>query len=178
MVFARWRQRAHMGGHIGATWQIRLNLWFLWSTWVHNPNGKSIGSAVSAQLTAESPHTLQRATLSSKIAPSWGGIWTPSDSWFLEPDRAYSANGISIGSAVFAQVTAERPYTLQWVPPSPFHGGAGPPSNPWFLGPTYQTASPLVQLFLHRWLQSVLSLYFTMGCPFPPLKIAPSHGGI
>ena len=24
-------------------------------------------------------------------------------------------NGISIGSAVFAQLTAERPYTLQWA---------------------------------------------------------------
>jgi len=25
IVFARWRQCAHMGGHIGATWRIRLN---------------------------------------------------------------------------------------------------------------------------------------------------------
>ena len=25
IVFARWRQWAHMGGHIGATWWIRLN---------------------------------------------------------------------------------------------------------------------------------------------------------
>jgi len=28
VVFARWRQCLHMGGHIGATWRIRLNLCF------------------------------------------------------------------------------------------------------------------------------------------------------
>jgi len=49
IVFARWRQCAH----IGAVWQIPLNLCFLRPTRVHNPKGKSIGSAVSAQLTAE-----------------------------------------------------------------------------------------------------------------------------
>jgi len=36
-------------GHIGATWWIRLNLCFLSPTWVHNPNGKSIGSTIFAQ---------------------------------------------------------------------------------------------------------------------------------
>jgi len=29
-------------------------------------------------------------------------------------------NGITIGSAAFAQVTAECPYTLQWEAPFPF----------------------------------------------------------
>ena len=58
--------------HIGATWQIRLNLCFLRPTPVHNPNGKSIGSAVLAQLTAESLY-LQWVLLSSKIAPTHGG---------------------------------------------------------------------------------------------------------
>ena len=36
--------------------------------------------AVSAQLTAETPYTLQWSTLSAKIALSHGGIWTPSNS--------------------------------------------------------------------------------------------------
>jgi len=40
---------------------------------IHNPNGKSIGSAVSAQLAAESPYILQWVTLSPKIAPTHGG---------------------------------------------------------------------------------------------------------
>jgi len=48
IVFAWWRQCAHMGGHIGATWRIRLNLCFLRPTRLHNPDGKSIGLAVSA----------------------------------------------------------------------------------------------------------------------------------
>jgi len=59
IVFARWRQCELMKGHIGATWRIRSNLSFLQHTRVHSPNGKSIGSAVSTQLTAESPYTLQ-----------------------------------------------------------------------------------------------------------------------
>jgi len=54
VVFARWRQCAHRGGHIGTTWRIRLNLCFFQHTRVHSPNCKSIGSAVSAQFTAES----------------------------------------------------------------------------------------------------------------------------
>ena len=65
-------------------------------------------------------------------------------------------NCISIGSAVFAQMTAECPYTLQWDAPFPlklaaFHGdldlhltrgSVGPP------GSSFQTASRSVQPFL------------------------------
>jgi len=36
------------------------------------------------------------------------GIWTPCKTWLLGPIRAHRPNGISIGSAVFAQMTAER----------------------------------------------------------------------
>ena len=59
--------------------RIRLNLCILRPTGVHNPNGKSIASAVLAQLTAESrpTYTLQWPPLSTRIAPSHGGIWTP-----------------------------------------------------------------------------------------------------
>ena len=39
-------------------------------------NGKSVGSVIFAQLTAESPYTLQLAPLSPKVAHSHGGIWT------------------------------------------------------------------------------------------------------
>ena len=59
----------------------------------------------------------------------------PSNSWFLGPIQAHNPNGISIGLAVFAQMTAECPYTLQWdalpplkIAPSSF--------NTWFPGPT------------------------------------------
>jgi len=43
-----------------------------------------------------------------KIAPShWG-----SNTWFLGPTRGFIQNGISIGSAVFAQFTVECPFTV------------------------------------------------------------------
>ena len=59
-----------------------------------------------------------------------------------EPSSAHNPNGISISAAVFAQITAECSYTLQWDAPSsspqncPSHGRSGPPSNTWFPGPT------------------------------------------
>jgi len=44
--------------------------------------------------------------------------------------QAHKPNGILIGSAIFAQTTAQSSYTLQWDAPSspencPFHGGSG-----------------------------------------------------
>ena len=53
--------------------------------------------------------------------------------------RAHRPNGISISSAIFALMTAECPYTLQWdaLPPlkiAPSYGGSGPPIQyilPW-----------------------------------------------
>jgi len=80
-----------------------------------------------------------------------------SNTWFLRPIQAYNPNGISIGLAVFAQMTAETSCTLQWDAPStlpqncPFPWGSGlDPSNTWFPGPTWystQTASRSVQPF-------------------------------
>jgi len=82
--------------------------------------------------------------------------------------------------AIFAQIMAESPYTLQWAPLSSkialshgdlnlTHDSFGPSEY------TAQTASRSVQPFLHRWPQSVPILY--NGTPLPP-KSAPSHGGI
>jgi len=134
IVLARWRQCAHMGGHIGVTWPIQLNLCFLRLTRVHNPNGKLIGSAVIAQFTPEGPNG---RPFPRKLPILVGDLDPQSNSWFLEPDRAHNPNGITIGSAVFLHVTADCPYTLQWVPlsPNPSHGGSGPPSNTQFLRP-------------------------------------------
>ena len=64
-------------GRIGATWRIRLNLRIIWPTRVHNRNGKWIGPAVFAQLTAQSAYTLQWAPLSTRIAPSHGRSGPP-----------------------------------------------------------------------------------------------------
>jgi len=68
---------------------------------------------------------------------------------------SHTPNGISIGSAVYAQLTPESPYTSQWATPfqnCPFARGLLTPSNIQFLGPaecTPQTTSRSVQPFLH-----------------------------
>jgi len=112
-------------GHIDATWRIRLNLCFLRPTRCHNASAKSIGSAVFAQLTTESPYTLQYVPLAPKIAP--------------------------------------------------FHGDLDPHLTHNFLGPSEsitQTASRSVQPFLHRWPHSVPIL--CNGMPlFPQNLISP-----
>jgi len=64
---------ASKGGHIGATWRIRLNLSFLRPTRVHITNGKPIGSAIFAQLTAECRRACQGTSFPLVIAPLRGG---------------------------------------------------------------------------------------------------------
>jgi len=118
------------------------NTCFLDLTQADNPYGILIGSAVFAQFTAERPYTLQRAALSPlKSTPSHYGIWTPSNTWFIGPIRAHNPNGISIGSAVFAQLTTEFPYTSQWAAPMPsklpLPMGIWTPSDRRFLEPTW-----------------------------------------
>jgi len=55
---------------------------------------------------------------------------------------SHNTNGISIGSAIFAQMTAECPYNFTMghpFPPSKLPlpiGWSGPQFNTWFLGPT------------------------------------------
>jgi len=130
---ARWRQCAH----IGATWRIRLNLCFLRSTWVHDPNSKSIGLHSSRQ---KSLYFRMGAPV-PKIAPSHWGSETLSNTWFFRPIRAHNANGISIGSAVFAQMIAAKcvPILYNGTPLSPqncpSHGGVDPHLIQRFLGP-------------------------------------------
>jgi len=53
------------------------------------------------------------------VATSLSTCGVQSNTWFLGPIRAHNPNGISIGSAVFAQLTTECPYSLQWDSPIP-----------------------------------------------------------
>jgi len=75
-VGSHWRHVANTTEivHSGATLRIPLNFCFFRPTRVRNLNGKLIGSAVSVQLMAESPYTLQWATLCPKITPSHGDM--------------------------------------------------------------------------------------------------------
>jgi len=106
------------------------NTWFPSLTRLNVPNSISIGSAVFAELTAERPY--MGHPFPSKLAPFYGEIWTASNTWFLGPIRALNTNGISIGSAVFAQLTAVSLYFTMGRPfPSklPLPVGICTPSN-------------------------------------------------
>ena len=94
----------------------------------------AISSAVSAQLMGKSPILYNGSPTSS------GGSGPPSNTWFLGPIQTQNPNGIWIDSAVFAQITAECPCTLQWAAPShlkiaPFHRGVDPRLIRGSLGP-------------------------------------------
>jgi len=97
-----------------------------------------------AHLTTECPEVLQwAASFPLIIAPSHGGFRPRliHGTWFLGPIWAYHPNGISVTSDVFAHLTAECFFAVQWAAPSPLkiapsQGGSGPPSNSWFLEPT------------------------------------------
>ena len=105
------------------------NTCFLGPTRVHNPDDISIGSAVFlAKLTAESHYTLQRAAPYPLIIAHLNPHLIRAS---LGYTRIFNENGISIGLAVFAQLTAVCLYTLQGAAPSSLkiarsHGGSGP----------------------------------------------------
>ena len=76
------------------------------------------------------------------MATSFSTAGPPSNTQFLRPIRfrAYNPNGFSIGSAAFAQMTAECPILYNGTPLSTSKltllvKGSGPPSNTWFPGP-------------------------------------------
>jgi len=96
-----------------------------------------------------------------------------SNTRFHRPTRILNPNGISIDSAVFAQLMAKCPYAYNELPfplkIAASHGGIWTPYNMHdFLGPsepTTQMTSLLFYSFLHRRPQSVPILYFS------PLKL-------
>jgi len=73
--------------------------------------------ALVEQLTAESPYTLRWQLVSQKklLLP----MRDLDPHLIYDSIRTHNPNGTSISSAVFAQMTVECPYTLQWDAPSP-----------------------------------------------------------
>ena len=139
--------------------------------------------ALVAQLTAVSTGMYGNVLAPNNCLFAWG-IWAPSNTCSPGPTRLHNPNGVTMGSAVFAQITAECRYTLQRAAHYPLklsipmcdldlhltYDSLGPSK------PTTQSASRSVQSFLHIWPQSVPILYH--GTPLSPIKIAPSHGGL
>ena len=190
VVFARWHQCALPCGHIGATWQIWLNLCFIRLTRVNNPNNKSISSAIFAQLTAECRWVDWRHLANTIEIEHTGTIWSVRlNLRFLRPTRVHNSNSKSIASAVWAQLMAKSPNTLQWATLSPTIGPSHGDLDPWFiihdsLGYSevkIQTASQSVLPFLHSWPQSVpMDAPFPQNYPFPWGDLDPhlKHGSL
>jgi len=107
-----------------------------------------------AQLTAECSRACPGMSFSLIISPSHGASGPRLTHYSLGPSKQKIQNSIWISLAIFAQFTAECPYTLQWVAPSPSKlplpmGDVDPDLIRGCLGPsksTSQTASRLVQL--------------------------------
>ena len=145
----------------------RCNTCFLGPIRCHNPNSISIGSAMFAQLTVECHRACPGMSFPLKIADSHAAIWTQSYTWFLEPISAHNPNSISIGSAVFAQLTAERPHTPQCVhlaARSPLKialpmDRSRPPSNTSYPGPIRAQNPNRI------WISSAIFSQLTAECP-------------
>jgi len=81
---------------------------------------------------------------------------TPSKTCFLGPTRVHIPNVISIGSAIFTQLTARSAYTWQWattfpLKTAPSHGDLDPI---WYMVPwVYRSAQP-------RWHLNRFSLFY------------------
>jgi len=95
----------------------------------------------------------------SKLRPKIGchsNVPQPHLTRFPGPIRAHNPNGILISSAVFAQMTAECIYTLQWdvLPPSklPFPWGIWTPSNTRLLWPP-ESSTQMASRSVHPFLQ-------------------------
>jgi len=88
---------------------------------------------------AENAYNLQWVLLTTRTAPSSGGYGLPSNTF---------------GSAVFAQMTTECPYTLQRfacfpLKTAPSHVGIWTSCNTWFIGPTRAQNAMATYRFSH-----------------------------
>jgi len=139
---------------------------------IHPTLGESTTIFYYAQLTDECHMAFPGISFPLKIAPWHKAILTPSNTWFLGLTWVQIPNGISIGSAVFVELKATRPYTLQWAAISlkiaPPHRGSGP--HLIYNSLAYPSLQPEWHLDISRFCTAErrVSLYFTMGRPFPP----------
>jgi len=132
------------------------NTYFFQPTRVHNQNDISIGTAFFCIARDRVSSRMPGHLLSNENWPFAWGSAPPVKYCFLGPTRVQSPNGISIGSAIFAQLMSECCQACQGIPfllriarnlggsrPHLIYGSLGPPNL------ACQTASQSVQPFLH-----------------------------
>jgi len=141
IVFARWHQCAHMGGHIGTTWQIQLNLCFLRR------------SRSTMQVTNWSIQPFSHSSHSKSLCFTMGATFSPPPNcpfpWGASgPHLIHDSLGqskptvqmVSPSVQLFSHRWSHSVPILYSGPPSfkialPI-GGSGPSSNTWFPGLT------------------------------------------
>jgi len=102
-------------GHMRATWQITLNLYFLQTTQVHKPNGKSICLAIFCtaygRVSAGTPgHVLLNNNCSLHGRSGTNLIHNS-----FSPPESITQMASWLAQPFFAQITADCCYTLQWA---------------------------------------------------------------
>jgi len=131
------------------------NTCFLGPTGAHTPNGYRSVQPFLNRSRQKVPTLYNGPPLSRQNCRCAWKSCTPSNTCFVRPTLLSITDGISIGSAVFAGLTAECHYTLQWAAPfaleiAPFNGYLDPHLIRDFLSPrepTTQTASRSLQAF-------------------------------
>jgi len=122
------------------------------------------------------PHWRHTRTVQS-YSPGCANMHPHATKCFLGRTGVHIPNEISIGSAIFAQLTAESSYTLQWaasfpIKIAPLHGDLDPIYYMiLWAQPSRQPKRHLNQFSHFCTAQGTVSLYFTMGRPFSPSKL-------
>jgi len=92
-----------------AYWMIPAAAWRYWR--LNDPFAVTLQRPVQRRL----PMHLNGPDNPRKLPLPLGDLYLLSNTWFHGPTRVFIQNGMSIGSAVFAQRTAECLITLQWA---------------------------------------------------------------
>jgi len=127
--------------------------------------------------------TMGRTFPRSRLPLPMGGCGPQSNTWFPGPTRVFNPNGIAIGAAVFAGLTSMTDRQTDRPTDRPRYSvGNNRPHTTYVVlrcgliittnGQSNLTKGRIAAA------RGQHSLSFTMGHPFPPLKIAPSHGSL
>ena len=121
--------------------------------------------------------------LSPQNCPFARGIWTPSNTCFLGLTPVHNPNGISIGSAIFVQLTSQCRQACRRTPfpsnlPLPLPIGR---SGPHVIRGSWVHMTQHPKWHLHRVSHFCTAhrrvfLYYTMGCPSPSKLPLPIRG--
>ena len=172
IIFTTWRQCALPWGHIGATWRIWLNLGLAHPSSQPKWQIERFSHFCTAHGRVSSG--MPGHVLSSNNCPFAQGNWAaPSNTYFLGPTWVHNQMAsrsvqpfLHRSWQSVAILHNGLPLSLLKLPLSMGNQDPHLKRDSW--GPselTTQMASRLVQLFLHRWLQSVPILY--NGTPLP-----------